>query len=110
MRIKDIFIFFSSLLILFGLWQFVWLWIAIRGFKYLRENNETFFQFCCRNFDSAIWRIRKKFKMDMFYNSRVFKISVILKGLLLVLLGVVIIVVYFLIKSTEYGVWLGIKL
>lgn len=110
MKISSLFTFVATFFILHGIWQFIWLKLATKGYKEFKNEGESFLDYCVREFNSLDWKIRKKLSISWFYNSRLFRIFIILKGTLLVLLGVAFIVAYFLIKNTEYGVWLDIKI
>ena len=110
MSVRNVFICSITFLILLGVWQFIWLFLTVKAYEFFKEENETFFDFCCRQYDSWLWRIRRKMNISWFYNSQAFRIFTILKGLLLVLLACVMLFILISIGFTDYNVWLDIEL
>lgn len=111
MTFKDICLFVATLLTLSGIWKFVWIRIHIKGYKQQGLEGETFYDFLCRYYaDQPFTRFKKDSKLRLIFNSKVYKISLRLQGLFLVLLGVAIFGIIFYTIQTEYGAWLDIKL
>lgn len=102
MRMIDLIVAGITLGLLWGSWQFVFLYMSKRSYNKLRQGNERFLDFCLRNYDSVIWRFRKVLHIDWFYNSKAFRIYVILRGVVLVLLAVGLIIMIFMLRNTDY--------
>lgn len=108
---RDVFLFVGTCLFLTGNWQLFKLRVDLKAWKRFREDEESFFDYCCRIYEKDfIWRLRRRFNIKWYYNSRAFKIFTILKGVLLVLLSIGIFVAVFIAGRTEYAPWLDIKL
>lgn len=102
MRVIDLIIVGVTLGILWGSWQFLFLYMSKISYSKLKFDNERFLDFCIRNYNSAVWIIRKKLHIDWFYNSKAFRIFTILKGVLLVGMSILVIVLVFCLKNTDY--------
>lgn len=105
MTIKDIMIFIGTILILYGSYEFIFLYITKKRYDMAVKNEEykgTWFQFCCDRFDTIIWKFRKKSKSRWFYESLIFKNFLRLRGFILIVLGLIILILLFYIKNTEY--------
>lgn len=111
MTFKNICLFFATLLTLSGIWKFIWIRIHIKGFKQQGLEGESFYDFLCRYYaDQPFTRFKKNSKLRIIFNSKIYKFSLRLQGLLLVLLGFIIFGAIFYVSQTEYGVWLNINL
>lgn len=110
MTFKNVCLFVATLLTLSGIWKFVWVRIHIKGYKQQGLEGESFYDFLCRYYaDEPFTRFKKDSKLRLVFNSKVYKISLRLQGLFLVLLGVALFVLVFHISHTEYGSWLDIN-
>lgn len=110
-RLTNVFLFLIFYFLLFGIWQFIWLWLHSKGYEINKENNESFYDFMCRYYkDSVIWKIRKKLNIRWFYNSRAFKNFIRLKGIVFIIFSLAIFILFLYLKSTDYGFLLEIPL
>ena len=111
MTFKNICLFVATLLTLSGIWKFIWVRVHIKGYKQQGLEGESFYDFLCRYYaDQPFTRFKKDSKLRIVFNSKIYKISLRLQGLFLVLLGVLIFGIVFYVSQTEYGVWLNIDL
>lgn len=111
MTFKNICLFVATLLTLSGIWKFIWIRVHIKGYKQQGLEGESFYDFLCRYYtDQPFTRFKKDSKLRIVFNSKIYKISLRLQGLFLVLLGVLIFGIVFYVSQTEYGVWLNIDL
>ena len=111
MTFKNICLFVATLLTLSGIWKFIWIRVHIKGYKQQGLEGESFYDFLCRYYaDQPFTRFKKDSKLRIVFNSKIYKISLRLQGLFLVLLGVLIFGIIFYVSQTEYGVWLNIDL
>lgn len=111
MTFKNICLFVATLLTLSGIWKFIWIRVHIKGYKQQGLEGESFYDFLCRYYaDQPFTRFKKDSKLRIIFNSKIYKISLRLQGLFLVLLGVLIFGIVFYVSQTEYGVWLNIDL
>ena len=111
MTFKNICLFVATLLTLSGIWKFIWIRVHIKGYKQQGLEGESFYDFLCRYYaDQPFTRFKKDSKLRIIFNSKIYKISLRLQGLFLVLLGVLIFGIIFYVSQTEYGVWLNIDL
>lgn len=111
MTFKNICLFVATLLTLSGIWKFIWIRVHIKGYKQQGLEGESFYDFLCRYYaDQPFTRFKKDSKLRIVFNSKIYKISLRLQGLFLVLLGVLIFGIVFYVSKTEYGVWLNIDL
>lgn len=111
MTFKNICLFVATLLTLTGIWKFIWIRVHIKGYKQQGLEGESFYDFLCRYYaDQPFTRFKKDSKLRIVFNSKIYKISLRLQGLFLVLLGVLIFGIVFYVSQTEYGVWLNIDL
>lgn len=111
MTFKNICLFVATLLTLSGIWKFIWIRVHIKGYKQQGLEGESFYDFLCRYYaDQPFTRFKKNSKLKIVFNSKIYKISLRLQGLFLVLLGVLIFGIVFYVSQTEYGVWLNIDL
>lgn len=108
--LRGILIFTISWLFLWGVWQFLWVEISYRGWKLEHQKNESFFEFCQRYYGGIIWKIRGAFGIKWFYNSRAFRNYIRLRGVLLFCLAVGVLIVLFRIQSSEYNIYLDVRL
>ena len=96
---------------LLGIWQFIWLHLSTKSYNILNENDETFFDFCCRVYENDwIWSFRKKLHLRWFYNSKAFRYFTILKGVVLVLISVGLLILFLFIGQTDYKVFFDISI
>lgn len=111
MTFKNICLFVATLLTLSGIWKFIWIRVHIKGYKQQGLEGESFYDFLCRYYaDQPFTRFKKDSKLRIVFNSKIYKISLRLQGLFLVLLGILIFGIVFYVSQTEYGVWLNIDL
>lgn len=111
MKLKDLYLFCATTPILYGTWSLIWYILTKRGFRLNRNEDESYFKYCCRVYgENIIWRIRQKLKMKWFYESRLFRIFIILRGVFLVLFGFGMYILYFYVKSSPYGAFFEIEL
>ena len=111
MTFKNICLFVATLLTLSGIWKFIWIRVHIKGYKQQGLEGESFYDFLCRYYaDQPFTRFKKDSKLRIVFYSKIYKISLRLQGLFLVLLGVLIFGIIFYVSQTEYGVWLNIDL
>lgn len=111
MTFKNICLFVATLLTLSGIWKFIWIRVHIKGYKQQGLEGESFYDFLCRYYaDQPFTRFKKDSKLRIVFNSKIYKISLRLQGLFLVLLGVLIFGIVFYVSQTEYGVWINIDL
>lgn len=106
---KGMLIFIGTLLLLYGVWQFIWLKVTLEGYKIEKQGKETFFDFCVRYYGGFGWNLRKKLGLKSFYNTRFFRVSVRIRGVLLILLSIVIFGFLLFVSQTDYAPWLDIK-
>ena len=105
MTIENIMIFLGVILILYGSYEFFFLYITKKRYDLAikhKEFNGTWFEYCCKELNTWVWYIRSKMKFRWFYESLVFKNFLRLKGIILISLGVIILILFFYIKNTEY--------
>lgn len=111
MTFKNICLFVATLLTLSGIWKFIWIRIHIKGYKQQGLEGESFYDFLCRYYaDQPFNRFKKDSKLRIIFNSKIYKFSLRLQGLFLVLLGIIIFGAVFYASQTEYGAWLNIDL
>lgn len=111
MKLKDLYLFCSTTPILYGTWSLVWFGLTKRGFRLHKEEGESFFKYCCRIYgDNVIWKLRRKIKLRWFYESRLFRIFLISRGVFLVLFGLGMYILYFYIRYSAYGTFLDVEL
>lgn len=113
MTIENIMIFIGTILILYGSYEFLFLYITKKRYDIAIERKEfsgTWFEYCCKEINTWIWKIREKMKFRWFYESLIFKNFLRLKGIILILLGVIILISLFYIKNTEYNEFIIQKL
>lgn len=76
-----------------------------------KEDGESMFEFLCRVKGGFFWELRKKMGLSWYYNSKTFNIFSISLGILLIVLGVALFIFLFWFQnSSEYSVFLDIKL
>lgn len=112
MSIKEVLLFFMFTLLFLGSYQFYWSFITKKAYK-LRDDCDKdldYFDFCCKEYDTAIWKWRQKSKARWFYHSNMFKIFVMLKGISLLSLYFVLFILLFLLNSSEYASWIDVKM
>lgn len=102
MRMIDLVVAGITLGLLWGSWQFIFLFMSKRSYNKLKYENERFLDFCLRSYDSFIWRFRKVLHIDWFYNSKAFQIYLTLRGVVLVLIAVALCIMLFMLYKTEY--------
>ena len=102
MRVVDIILGFATFNLLLGVWQFIYLMICKSAYETLALKDETFFEFMSREYKWGKWRER----LRIFYNSDMFIIFQRLKGIILVLMGVLLYVIYFVVKFSDYASYL----
>ena len=112
MRLLDLFLFVAFINILYGCYQFYFLYVTKKTFdiKVKEGYDGTWFRFCCETFDNWIWRLRFKSKFRWLYESKVFVFFFRLRGIILCLIGVLIFLGLFLIEKTDYWEFIITKL
>lgn len=109
--IMDIFVFFSAYMLILGVWQFLYIKIHKKGYELEKKENETFFEFMCRYYeDDFFWKLRKKYGIKWLYNSKIFEKYIKLKGIILILFGLIVVFGLLLLRQTDYYVWLSIEI
>lgn len=102
--------FFSSICLVFGVWQFLWIIIHKKGYEMEKQDDESFPDFLFRYYaDELPWKLRKRFMPKWFYYSKIFLISVKIKGVVLIVCGVLIAIAIFWVSKSEYAPWLHIE-
>jgi len=108
MLLSEILKFIAYFLILSGFYKIVsvnGLRLAYRSSKF---EGETFLNYMIRISESIVWRLRKFSPLRRFYISKhYFKISILL-GVCKVWIGITILVMVFIIRKTEFGIYLDI--
>ena len=110
MKIGNILLFFVTVCTLWGIYYLIDINIKLKAYNAFKETNESFLDYCCREYNDWAWKIRKKLNWKLFYNTRLFIIFRRLQGILLVLIGLGLLVLYFCLFFTEYRVFLYEKI
>lgn len=75
-----------------------------------KQEGESFPDFLFRYYeDDVFWKFRRRFMPKWFYYSRMFLISMKIKGVLLIGAGIAIAVGIFFLQKSEYAAWLQIQ-
>lgn len=102
--------FLSSLCLVFGFWQFLWIVIHKKGYEMEKLEDESFPDFLFRYYsEDFLWKLRKRFVPKWFYYSKMFLIFVKIKGVLLILAGLAIGIGTYLLTKSQYEPWLHIE-
>ena len=97
-------------LVLKGIWILTALVINIKGYYNLKEDYDTFFDFCCDYYsDSKIWQLRKKLGLRKFYNSKLFIVLRVFLGILILCLGILVWLGVLWIMQSEYADYLLVE-
>ena len=113
MTIENLMIFIGVILILYGSYEFFFLYVTKKRYDLAIEYKEfsgTWFEYCCKEIDTWIWLLRSKMKFRWFYESLIFKNFLRLRGIILILVGVIILILLFYLKTTEYNEFIIQKL
>ena len=111
MSIRTVSSFIAALMVLEGIYKCFWYRIMFSAYKKLKNDDESFFDFLCRIKSGFLWKLRKRFGLRWYYNSRLYKIITILLGIVLVLCGIsIFIFIFWFSKNSEYAVYMDILL
>lgn len=108
MTLKGIFIVFITLSILNCLYQYFEYWALVNSYK-LSEFKGSLLEYAYNEIGSLKWRLRYKLKFRYYNNIKVYRNFTILNCVFLVLFSILLLVIYFLILFSEYGVYLNVK-
>ena len=106
MTLSDIAYLIIVLSFLRGIWNFISIYIQKRSYDVL-NNGESFYMFLCNHYS---WKIRSKLNLSAFYNGRAYIIFKILIGIIEILIGSILLVLIFYVKSTDYKELFNIKI
>lgn len=87
MRVLDICGSAFTILILRGIWDILWPWIARLAYEAGRMDGESFFGFCVRTY-GGVWRLRKFLGLGWWYGSILHMVVRRIIGVVLVIAGV----------------------
>lgn len=110
MKISNILLFFITVTMLWGVYYLVDIKIKLKAYKLFKIDEESFLDYCYREYNDWAWYLRKKLNWRLFYNSRLFVIFQRLKGIILVLISLILLAVYLYLYFTEYRVFLYEKI
>ena len=108
--VLQILTFLSTLCVVFGVWQFLWIVIHKRGYEMEKLEDESFPDFLFRYYaEDFFWKLRKRFVPKWFYYSKMFLIFMKVKGVILILAGLVLALCLVYLSKSEYAAWLQIE-
>lgn len=110
LKIRDLYIFASTFILCCGFWKIIFIKVFTKAYKLFAKPNETYFTYLCRELDSPIWKLKKRLKLSWLYDTPFGRNLQRLLGIVLVLIGCALFIVYFLIRSTQFGIYFDIKL
>ena len=108
MTIKNIILFCVTFFILKAIYGVYEYW-SIRLLYTYTNSHLALIDFCVEEVGSLQWKLRKKLRMKWFNSFRVYRNFTILSTIFLVLISLLLVILYFLIKYSEYAEILTIK-
>lgn len=109
MALKYVLGFLLAIFLATGVWDLIELRILTKVYREEKLDGERFIDFCVRRFHSQMWHLRKKLRMDWFYNSKLYKFFTVLKSIFLIMLSIGIVLLILYARSHEMGFLLDMK-
>lgn len=104
-------VFLASLLILSGVWQFLWIVIHKKGYELEKLDGESFSDFLFRYYeDDWRWRLRRRLLPKWYVRSKLLLLFIKVKGVIFILGGLSIVYVLYFLSKSEYAPWLYIEI
>ena len=96
-------VFFSTLNLLFGIYQIIWIVLTKKGYFLLKEENEDLFSFIQRKF-GGIWKHLKGKHIKFIVNNKILFVIRAIFGTIMIVISIgVYILTYYLYSSEIYG-------
>lgn len=108
--IKGFLIFVAVYLILHGVWRVYFTRMSHKAYNLFKKDNETYFDYCCREINTWQYCLIKFFKLGWVCNTKLYSIFSTLFGIINIFIGIAVILFIIFVKKTEFGLYLNLEL